>query len=248
MNSLIVRAAIGIVGLWTAVYTCRLPAAIREARRSEIASDVWDSVHDSDRASPSRLAVHMILRLLLGMRDDLAWRSEQPNAPASPRARAALAGCAAGVVALACVSVFLRVHSPRLPPDIRTETTALYLPPPAPPAPLDGATDSLSSLRDPVYAQTSYTVATNAVAPVLIKAVRPVYPPIAVVNDLKGVVVVQATITEAGRVADARVVQPVGLLTQPAIDAVRQWEFAPGDSSGTVVKSLLTVRVKFTRP
>ena len=127
------------------------------------------------------------------------------------------------------------------------DTTLGHPPPPAPAEPFDRATGSPTSRSNPEYGQTSYTVTTNAVAPVLIKAVRPVYPPIAVVNDVKGVVVVEATITEAGRVADARAVQPAGLLTQPAIDAVRLWEFAPGDSSGTVVKSLLTVKVKFTR-
>jgi TonB family protein len=249
MKSLMLRAVVTAVGLWTALYTYRLPSRLREARRAEVASDLWQSMHDPDRGSAPRLALHILLRLLLGLRDDLGWRFEQPTAPARPRARAAMTGCAAGVVALMCLSIFLRVQSPRLPPNVRTGTTALHVPPappPAPPGSLEGASDSLPSFRDAVYGQTTFTVATNAAPPVLIKAVRPVYPPIAVVNDVTGVVVVQATITEAGRVADARVVQAAGFLTQPAIDAVRQWEFAPGDSSGTVIKSLLTVKVKFT--
>lgn len=251
MKPLILRAAIAVVRLWTHIYTYSLPAPPREARRAEVASDIWHSVHDPDRGSPSRLALQIILRLLLGVPDDLGWRFEQRSAVTRARARAALTGCAAGVVALACVSVFLRVQSPRLPPGIPAKATALHVPPvppPAPPGTGEHAAGSQPTLQDPVYGQTSYTVATNAVAPVLIKAVRPVYPPIAVVNDLKGVVVVEATITETGRVAETRAVRPAGLLTQPTIDAVKQWEFAPGDSSGIVVKSLLTVKVKFTRP
>ena len=72
------------------------------------------------------------------------------------------------------------------------------------------------------------------------------YPPIAIAYDLQGVVVVQATITDAGRVADARVMQPASLLSQSAIDAVKQWEFAPSHRGGTPVKSTLTVLVTFT--
>jgi TonB family protein len=249
MKPPILRAAIAVVRLWTHIYTYRLPCALREARRAEVASDIWHSVHDPDRGSPSRLALHVILRLLLGVPDDLGWRLEQSNAPTSPQARAALAGVAVGVVALAMVSAFLRIQSPALPHPLQVRVDTTLAPPrPAPAEPFDRATGSPPSGLKPEYGQASYTVTTNAVAPVLIKAVRPVYPPIAAVNDLKGVVVVEATITEAGRVADARVVQPAGLLTQSAIDAVRLWEFAPGDSSGTVVKSLLTVKVKFTRP
>ena len=173
-----------------------------------------------------------------------------PILRADPRTRAALSGVAAGLVALAMVSAFLRIASPPLPQPVpvRVDTTLAPPRPPEPPGPVGRAPEAPASTWRPEYGQTSYTVTTNAVAPVLIKAVRPVYPPIAAVNHVKGVVVVQATITEAGRVADARAVQRAGLLTQPAIDAVRQWEFAPGDASGTVVKSLLTVKVKFSRP
>jgi TonB family protein len=99
-----------------------------------------------------------------------------------------------------------------------------------------------------VYARTSYTVTADGVAPQRIKEVSPVYPPILLANDVEGVVVVEATITEAGRVADARVVRPAGILSHPALQAVQQWEFAPGDSRRGTARHTLTVTVSFTRP
>ena len=85
MSSTMVRAAIGVVRLWTELYTCALPSAVRETRRAEIASDVWHGVHDPDRDVPWRLALQMILRLVLGIRDDLGWRWEQPKAGTTRR-------------------------------------------------------------------------------------------------------------------------------------------------------------------
>lgn len=249
MNSMMVRAAIGVVRLWTKLYTCALPVAVREARRAEIASDVWHSVHDPDRDAPWRLALLMILRLLLGIRDDLGWRSEQPKTTTRPRTRVALTAGALCALALAVAPPWWRPQSPPLPqrPDFGTQAAVVHSPPAPPPAPAS-ATGSLQSVPDRMYGQTSYTVTTNAVAPIRIKEVRPVYPPIAIAYDVRGVVVVQATITDAGRVADARVIQPVGLLSQSAIDAVKQWQFTASDRGGTSVKSLLTVRVTFTPP
>ena len=222
MNSMIVRTAIGVVRLWTQLYTCALPVAVREARRAEIASDVWHSVHDPDRDAPWRLALQMILRLLLGIRDDLGWRWEQPKATPGPGIRAVLAAGAFCALVLAVALGFWRPQSPPLPqkPDFGTQAAVVPPPPAAPPAPLDTANDALQPLPDWVYGQTSYTVTTHGVAPIRIKEVRPVYPPIAIAYDVQGVVVVQATITDAGRVADAGVVQPIGPLSQSAIDAV----------------------------
>jgi TonB family protein len=253
MNSPMVRAAIGVVRLWTELYTCALPSSVREARRAEIASDVWHAVHDPDRDAPWRLALQMILRLVLGIRDDLGWRWEQPTAATTRRRmRTVMATGALCALVLAVAPAFWRTQSPPLPqrPEFGTPAPVVHPPPapPAPPAPPDAATDSLQPVPDRVYGQTSYTVTTTAVAPIRIKDVRPVYPPIAIAYDVRGVVVVQATITDAGRVADARVIQPVGLLSQSAIDAVKQWEFAPSDRGGTPVKSILTVRVTFTPP
>jgi protein TonB len=60
--------------------------------------------------------------------------------------------------------------------------------------------------------------------------------------------VIEATIDEEGKVADARVVKSVPLLDQAAIDAVRQWEYQPSLLNGVPTAVVMTVTVKFTRP
>ena len=47
--------AITVTRWWTRVYTLGLPADLREARRAEIESDLWESLHDPDAPSPQIL-------------------------------------------------------------------------------------------------------------------------------------------------------------------------------------------------
>jgi hypothetical protein len=82
-----------LVTLWTHLYTIGLPAAVRDARRDEIASDLWEHWQDADAAcaSPVTVAAVTIARLVLGMPADLSWRvatSRQTGpsqAPSLPR-------------------------------------------------------------------------------------------------------------------------------------------------------------------
>ena len=84
--------------------------------------------------------------------------------------------------------------------------------------------------------------------PLRIKDVAPVYPAIAQSARVAGDVVIEATIDEEGKVADARVVKSVPLLDQAALDAVRQWEYRPSLLNGVPTAVVTTVTVKFTRP
>lgn len=61
------RAAAGVARWWTRLYTAGLPDDLREARRAEVESDLWESVSDG---APSR---HILARVALGMADDLTW-------------------------------------------------------------------------------------------------------------------------------------------------------------------------------
>jgi hypothetical protein len=61
------RAAAGVARWWTRVYTAGLPADLREDRRAEVESDLWESLADG---APSR---HILARLALGIGDDLTW-------------------------------------------------------------------------------------------------------------------------------------------------------------------------------
>ena len=84
--------------------------------------------------------------------------------------------------------------------------------------------------------------------PIRIKEVAPLYPAIARSARVQGDVVIEATIDEGGKVADARVVKSVPLLDQAALDAVRQWEYQPSLLNGVPTAVVTTVTVKFTRP
>jgi protein TonB len=83
-------------------------------------------------------------------------------------------------------------------------------------------------------------------APTKIKDVRPVYPPIAQSARVSGIVIIEATIGVDGSVTDARVIRPVALLDQAALDAVRQWKFTPTKLNGVAVPVIMTVTVNFT--
>jgi len=84
--------------------------------------------------------------------------------------------------------------------------------------------------------------------PIRIKEVAPLFPAIAKSARVYGDVVIEATIDEEGKVADARVVKSVPLLDQAALDAVRQWEYQPSLLNGVPTAVVATVTVKFTRP
>jgi len=81
-----------------------------------------------------------------------------------------------------------------------------------------------------------------------IKDVRPVYPAIAQAARVQGVVVLEATVGTDGRVTNTKVIRSVPLLDQAAVDAVRQWQYAPTRVKGKAVPIIMTITVNFTRP
>jgi TonB family protein len=81
--------------------------------------------------------------------------------------------------------------------------------------------------------------------PTKTKNVLPVYPAVAKAARVGGTVLVEATIGPDGKVADARVLRSVPLLDQAALDAVRQWEYAPTRVRGVAVPVIITVAINF---
>ena len=75
--------------------------------------------------------------------------------------------------------------------------------------------------------------------------VNPIYPPIAQSARVQGIVIIEATIGEDGRVMNARILRSVPLLDQAALDAVRQWEYTPTMLNGVPVPVVMTVTVSF---
>ena len=64
--------------------------------------------------------------------------------------------------------------------------------------------------------------------------VPPVYPEVARVNQIEGVVIVQVTVGTDGRVSNAQVLRSVPMLDEAALAAVRQWVYDPGGLTAPV--------------
>ena len=127
-----VRIAAAVVRGWTQLYTWGLPQSARDARRDEIDSDLWESVHDpaGDRDT---LALHIWARLVGGMFDDVRWRAAQVSGagPYAWRVGASL------VLALLLGLWLIRAATPPVvePPPAPRLVPVLMDPPPPPPPP-----------------------------------------------------------------------------------------------------------------
>jgi TonB family protein len=111
------------------------------------------------------------------------------------------------------------------------------VPPPPPPPP--GMAPAFPSAMAPVR------VGGNIKTPTKVRDVRPAYPLEAQAARIQGVVIIEATIDTDGRVYDAKVLRSIPLLDEPALDAVRQWEFTPTEVNGVRVPVIMTVTVNF---
>jgi citrate lyase beta subunit len=132
--------AVALVRTWTWLYTSGLPEQIRERRRLEIESDVWESQRETLDAADIRVAAHVLWRLLFGMADDLHWRSEARAMLARPlnpaRARALIAA-GAGALLLAAAWAGTVAQSGQAPPHRRDPRVFVVGDPsqPSPPPP-----------------------------------------------------------------------------------------------------------------
>jgi TonB family protein len=82
-------------------------------------------------------------------------------------------------------------------------------------------------------------------AGVLIRAVSPTVPADASPKKRRGEIVLHASVASSGRVQDIAVVSGEPVLAGPAIDAVRQWQFAPCIQDGRPVESQITVTITY---
>jgi TonB family protein len=93
---------------------------------------------------------------------------------------------------------------------------------------------------------TPVRITANIPPPQRIKYVAPVYPAVAQAAHIQGAVVVEATIGPSGNVEDVKIVRSNPLLDHAALDAVRQWQFAPTRLNGAPVPVVMTVTVNFS--
>lgn len=70
--------ASAVVRAWTRAYTGRLAPVVREARRAEIDSDLWEHARAARLAAPDPRSVagQILARCLLGIGADLSWRAQ----------------------------------------------------------------------------------------------------------------------------------------------------------------------------
>jgi hypothetical protein len=79
MNSRLLSMVTALVGMWTAIYTAGMPQPLRQIRRNEIASDLWECSAEVVRGDQQigRAAAEILARLFFGIPDDIFWRWEK---------------------------------------------------------------------------------------------------------------------------------------------------------------------------
>jgi protein TonB len=78
-----------------------------------------------------------------------------------------------------------------------------------------------------------------------LKQVNPEYPAVARLAHIEGIVVLECLIDSDGRVKDVQVLRAPPVLADAAVDAVRQWVYAPTLVNGVPSQALMTVTVRF---
>ena len=84
--------------------------------------------------------------------------------------------------------------------------------------------------------------------PTLLSRITPVYPERARTLGIQGQVVLRFVVDQSGRVEpDIKILSSIPMLDEAAIEAVRQWRFAPArDRNGSPVRVLVSVPLQFS--
>ena len=89
-------------------------------------------------------------------------------------------------------------------------------------------------------------IAGNVTQAKLLHRVDAVYPPIAKAANVQGTVVLRAIIAKDGTVKQLELISGPPMLTDAAMDAVRQWTYQPTRLYGEPVEVETTVSITFT--
>lgn len=81
--------------------------------------------------------------------------------------------------------------------------------------------------------------------PTKIKDVKPVYPSVARQTHTQGVVIMEVTIGEDGKVKAVKILKSLPLLEAAAVDAVKQWQYKPTLVNGKPVAVIMPIAVNF---
>ena len=85
------------------------------------------------------------------------------------------------------------------------------------------------------------------VAPTLVQATRPVYPPLAFERGIEMVTVLSVLVDSSGQVRRVKVTRSVPELDGAAVDCVRRWRFRPAQKAGRPVAAIAITPVAFRR-
>jgi uncharacterized protein (TIGR03435 family) len=118
MISLSMRLVVNCVRGWTWLYTWRMPPALRATRRAEIASDLWEW-HDDAGDHSLGFTLQILLRVLIGIPDDIGWRVEQAVVTGTLAQKSiALGGRVAGAAFIMCALWAIDADASRQRPDM----------------------------------------------------------------------------------------------------------------------------------
>ncbi|PYT09450.1 MAG: hypothetical protein DMF49_02245 [Acidobacteria bacterium] len=81
--------------------------------------------------------------------------------------------------------------------------------------------------------------------PILLDKVDPVYPIMAIRSRIEGTVILEIVVGPDGSVREIYIRQSVPMLDAAAIEAIRQWRYAPARTGRRPVQSTVMVRVSF---
>ena len=130
--------SVAVVRAWTRLYTWRLRADVRETRRAEIESDLWEFQQDHDGCRGVTSAMHVFVRLMMGILDDLGWRAEHAAIGYSQLRRTLAVSATTAALVLAALWALTSSQPVELPParsPLRFISLAPPFPPPPPPPP-----------------------------------------------------------------------------------------------------------------
>jgi TonB family protein len=91
-------------------------------------------------------------------------------------------------------------------------------------------------------------VGSDVAAPKKLKHVKPVYAEAALTARVQGIVLIDCVISAEGDVTPLRLLRGIPPLDQAAIDAVKQWKYAPTLRAGHAVPVAMAITVEFRLP
>jgi len=99
---------------------------------------------------------------------------------------------------------------------------------------------------DAVLSRPKFQIRAGSAKDQALKMPTPVYPPIAILARVTGVVAIDAGVDKAGRVMNTRAENGPAMLCQAALDAVNRWTFKPYIIDGEPVAFGARINIRFS--